>query len=88
MKKKIVIVLCIISAIFLAGGAYIFFVVESATKYLGGHSDVIAGVVAGSRALIDACRPFEWMKDFPPVAESSPELRDKVRKKWRKIIEG
>ena len=34
MKKKIVIVLCIISAIFLAGGAYIFFVVESATKRL------------------------------------------------------
>jgi methionine-gamma-lyase len=29
-------------------------VVESATKYLGGHSDVIAGVVAGSAALIDA----------------------------------
>jgi methionine-gamma-lyase len=29
-------------------------VVESATKYLGGHSDVIAGVVAGTAALIDA----------------------------------
>ena len=29
-------------------------VVESATKYLGGHSDVIGGVVAGSRALVDA----------------------------------
>jgi methionine-gamma-lyase len=28
-------------------------VVESATKYLGGHSDLIAGVVAGSRALVD-----------------------------------
>jgi cystathionine beta-lyase/cystathionine gamma-synthase len=28
-------------------------VVESATKYLGGHSDVIAGVVAGSAELID-----------------------------------
>ncbi len=27
-------------------------VVESATKFLGGHSDVIAGVVAGSEALI------------------------------------
>jgi methionine-gamma-lyase len=27
-------------------------VVESATKFLGGHSDVIAGVVAGSKALI------------------------------------
>jgi methionine-gamma-lyase len=28
-------------------------VIESATKYLGGHSDVIAGVVAGSRQLVD-----------------------------------
>jgi len=28
-------------------------VVHSATKYLGGHSDVTAGVVAGSEALID-----------------------------------
>jgi cystathionine beta-lyase/cystathionine gamma-synthase len=27
-------------------------VVESATKYLGGHSDTLAGVVAGSEALI------------------------------------
>ena len=41
-----------------------------------------------SRALIDACRPFEWMKDFPPVAESSPELREKIYAKWRKVIEG
>jgi cystathionine beta-lyase/cystathionine gamma-synthase len=31
-------------------------VVESATKYLSGHSDVLAGVVAGSQALIDAIR--------------------------------
>lgn len=29
-------------------------VVQSATKYLGGHSDLIAGTVAGSRALVDA----------------------------------
>ncbi|HET9030900.1 MAG TPA: aminotransferase class I/II-fold pyridoxal phosphate-dependent enzyme [Candidatus Aquilonibacter sp.] len=28
-------------------------VLHSATKYLGGHSDLIAGVAAGSRALID-----------------------------------
>lgn len=41
-----------------------------------------------SRAVIDACRPFEWMKDFPPVAESSPELKEKVRAKWKKVIEG
>jgi cystathionine beta-lyase/cystathionine gamma-synthase len=31
-------------------------VVESATKYMGGHSDVLAGIVAGSRARIAAVR--------------------------------
>jgi len=31
-------------------------VVESATKYLSGHSDVLAGVLAGDRAAIDAVR--------------------------------
>ncbi len=41
-----------------------------------------------SRAVIDACRPFEWMKDFPPVAESSPELKEKIYNKWKKVIEG
>lgn len=34
MKKKIVIGLCLISAIFLAGGAYIVFAIESAAKRL------------------------------------------------------
>jgi cystathionine beta-lyase/cystathionine gamma-synthase len=29
-------------------------VIESATKYLGGHSDLIAGVVAGRRELVEA----------------------------------
>ena len=41
-----------------------------------------------SRAIIDATRPFEWMKDFPPVAESTPELKQKVFDKWRHVIEG
>lgn len=31
-------------------------VVHSASKYLGGHSDVVAGVVTGSKQLIDAVR--------------------------------
>jgi cystathionine gamma-lyase len=31
-------------------------VIHSATKYLNGHSDVIAGVVAGSKALVDRVR--------------------------------
>lgn len=39
-----------------------------------------------SRAIIDACRPFEWMKDFPPVAESSKEVLDSTAKKWGRIL--
>ncbi|MCA2376298.1 PLP-dependent transferase [Agrobacterium sp. 22-211-1] len=31
-------------------------VVHSASKYLGGHSDVVSGVVAGSKAMIDRIR--------------------------------
>src|SRR6266566_6230154 len=34
-------------------------VIESATKYIGGHSDVMAGVVSGSTALIHRIRDFE-----------------------------
>jgi 4-hydroxy-3-polyprenylbenzoate decarboxylase len=35
-----------------------------------------------SRALIDACRPYEWMAEFPPVVGTSPELMAKVLVKW------
>ena len=34
-------------------------VVESCTKWIGGHSDVLAGAVAGSAELIDRVRAFE-----------------------------
>ena len=34
-------------------------VVESATKWLGGHSDVVAGAVVGSRAAIDDVREMQ-----------------------------
>lgn len=37
-------------------------VVHSATKYLNGHSDIIAGAVAGSKASMDQIRP--WMKSL------------------------
>jgi len=40
------------------------------------------GVTWNSRALIDACRPFEMLGDFPPVVKASPELRDKVLRKF------
>jgi 4-hydroxy-3-polyprenylbenzoate decarboxylase len=39
-----------------------------------------------SRAIIDACRPFERRGDFPRVAESSPEYLRGVRAKWEHAL--
>ena len=36
-----------------------------------------------SRAIIDATRPFEWRGQFPMVAQSSPEIRERVVGKWK-----
>jgi 4-hydroxy-3-polyprenylbenzoate decarboxylase len=44
------------------------------------------GATWNSRAVIDACRPFEMLQDFPPVARSSPELRRKIEAKFRGIL--
>ena len=38
-----------------------------------------------SRALIDACRPYEWKDRFPPVVETSPALERVVYEKWPNI---
>ena len=35
-----------------------------------------------SRAVIDACRPFEMLGEFPPVVKASAELRARVLKKF------
>ncbi len=43
--------------------------VHSATKYLGGHSDLIAGALMGPKSLIDQVAP--WRKNFGQVP--SPE---------------
>lgn len=41
-----------------------------------------------SRCLIDACMPYERRHEFPPVAESSEELKAKIREKWKEDIYG
>ena len=46
-----------------------------------------AGDNHNSRAIIDATRPFEWRDEFPPVAESSPELAAETLKKWGHLID-
>jgi 4-hydroxy-3-polyprenylbenzoate decarboxylase len=40
------------------------------------------GVTWNSRALIDACRPFEMLGEFPPVVKASAALREKVLRKF------
>ncbi|HXZ54657.1 MAG TPA: UbiD family decarboxylase, partial [Burkholderiales bacterium] len=44
------------------------------------------GASWNSRAVIDACRPYEMLKEFPPVARATPELRAKVEAKFRDIL--
>ena len=39
-----------------------------------------------SVAIIDACRGFEWKKDWYPIAKVSPELRAKILEKWQLIL--
>ncbi|MDP2661691.1 MAG: UbiD family decarboxylase, partial [Dehalococcoidia bacterium] len=41
-----------------------------------------------SHAIIDACRPYEWMKDFPAVVGVSGPLRDSVVGKWGELMFG
>ena len=40
------------------------------------------GNLTNSRAIIDACRPFHWKDDFPPVNAPPPELAREAREKW------
>lgn len=40
-----------------------------------------------SVAVITACKPYNWIKKFPPAVTSSPELLKKTKEKWAKIFE-
>ena len=39
-----------------------------------------------SKAIIDACRPYDHLQEFPKVAEASKELREATRKKWADLL--
>jgi UbiD family decarboxylase len=39
-----------------------------------------------SKAIIDACRPWEHLHEFPPVAEASKALQEAIRAKWRDLL--
>ena len=60
-------------------------------KTWGSRVDPLAdgqGPAYNTRAVIDACRPFERLHDFPTVAEASRELRDRVLAKWPDVLNG
>jgi 3-polyprenyl-4-hydroxybenzoate decarboxylase len=39
-----------------------------------------------SKAIVDACRPWDHLHDFPLVAEASKELQEKTRAKWKDLL--
>jgi hypothetical protein len=40
-----------------------------------------------SRAVIDACIPYEQQKSFPKVAVSRPELAMEIARRWKSVWE-
>ena len=39
-----------------------------------------------SKAIIDACRPYDHLHEFPAVAEASKALQDQTRAKWKDLF--
>jgi UbiD family decarboxylase len=39
-----------------------------------------------SKAVIDACRPYDHLAEFPAVAEATKELQAKIRAKWKDLL--
>jgi UbiD family decarboxylase len=39
-----------------------------------------------SRAVIDACQPYEWKAEWYPVARITPDLRVRIIKKWEALF--
>jgi len=39
-----------------------------------------------SKAIIDACRPYDHLHEFPAVAEATKELQAKTRAKWKDLF--
>jgi 4-hydroxy-3-polyprenylbenzoate decarboxylase len=40
------------------------------------------------KIVLNACRPFDWRKDFPPVNRCSQELRAQTLNKWSDFFTG
>jgi 4-hydroxy-3-polyprenylbenzoate decarboxylase len=45
------------------------------------------GDITQSAVIILACKPYHWIKDFPPRVKSSPELEERVKEKWPDLLQ-
>jgi 4-hydroxy-3-polyprenylbenzoate decarboxylase len=50
--------------------------------------DRTQGRFIASRIVIDACRPYRWLKDFPPANVMSMERKNKIIEKWKDLLPG
>jgi len=39
-----------------------------------------------SRAIIDACKPFEWIEDFPEMVGIDPKEKEEIKRKWERLF--
>lgn len=44
------------------------------------------GKFDSSRAIVYACKPYSWLKDFPPSVRSSPEALRATEEKWGELL--
>ena len=38
-----------------------------------------------STAIIDACKPYAWIDEFPKSLTVAPEIEERVRRKWKDL---
>lgn len=44
------------------------------------------GDFTSSRSIIDACKPYDWIREFPATNVASRELRRKILDKWEELF--
>ena len=62
--------------------------IEIAKKGWGSKLDPLnfGDIYYNSRAIIDACKPFEHIDDFPIVVETSDEYAAEILAKWKELF--
>jgi 4-hydroxy-3-polyprenylbenzoate decarboxylase len=44
------------------------------------------GDLTHSAVIILACKPYHWIKDFPPLVKSDPKIEERVKEKWPDLL--